>query len=355
MVSRKDQRKKRKKKSWLKWTLLIVLILFLMIVGYGVYFFTNVYNASKDSYQGLDRPGEKSALRDKDVSIGKDPISFLIEGIEDYSTGDTNGRADALIVATLNPDTDKMTMVSIPRDTRVELNQIKGEEGWHKINSAHAYGESSDYGANKLQVETVENLLDVPIDKYVAVDFSGFKKIVDTLGGVTVDVKYPFWEKNHFDNDRHIQFEKGKKHMNGEEGLAFVRMRKRAVNAQYSRDERQRQFLKATLNEAISAGTIFKVDDVSDILGKHVKTNLSPKEIYGLERAYSSMDTSSIETLHIDGQDQMIEGLSYFTPDPDSLDEVSNKLKHSLGLSKFDDKDTSTKASQRSEAKGEQE
>lgn len=311
-------------------------------MGFGVYMFLNVYDASKDSFQGLDRPGEKSALRDEDVTIGKDPISFLIEGIEDYSTADTNGRADALMVVTLNPDTKKMTMTSVPRDTRVEINKIQGKEGWHKINSAHAYGDASGYGANKLQVETVEDLLNVPIDKYVAVDFKGFVDVVDTLGGVTVDVKQPFWEKNAFDNDRHINFKKGKTHMNGEEGLAFVRMRKRAVNAQYSRDERQRQFLKATLSQAISAGTIFKVDDISDILGKHVKTNLSPKEVYGLEKAYSSMDTSSIKTLHIDGQDQTIGGLSYFVPNDDSINEVSQKLRQSLGLSSSPHADSSS-------------
>lgn len=334
------RRKKRKTRKWVKWTIGIIVLLLVAVLSFGGYLFYQGYHAAKKSYEDLDRPGEKSALRDKAPAIGKEPFSILLEGIEDYSTGGKNGRADTMIVVTLNPDTNKMTMTTIPRDWRVQLpaNAIPASagSGYHKLNAAHAYGGASGYGADRLTVETVEKLLDVPIDKYVAVDFKGFASIVDELGGVTVDVKKPFWEKNIFDHDKRIYFKEGPTHMDGAEALAFVRMRKRAVNNVYSREERQRQFIRATIKQAVSAGTIFKIDDISDILGKHVKTNLTPKEIYFLERAYSSMDSSSIKSLNIEGEDTRIPagtGPYYWIPNEDSLNKVKGELKEALGLS----------------------
>lgn len=332
--SRRSLRKKQKsrKKSWLKRILWIVIFLFLVLLAIAVYMFWQFNDAADDAFQGLDRAGDKSALRNEKVSIGDDPVSILLEGIENYSTGGKNGRADTQIVVTLNPNTNKMTMVSIPRDTKVTLGEEAGRNaGTHKLNSAHAFGEISDYGGNKLQVETVEKLLDIPIDKYIAVDFKGFVDVVNTLGTVQVDVKKPFWEKNKFSGER-IYFKEGPASLNGEEALAFVRMRKRAVNNVYPRDERQRQFIKAALREAISAGTIFKVDKITDVLGKHVKTNMSPSEIYGLEKAYSSMDEGAIQTLKLKSRNQRFNGKEYKTLNDESLREVKRKLKQSLEM-----------------------
>ncbi|HET7626981.1 MAG TPA: LCP family protein, partial [Bacillales bacterium] len=134
-------------------------------------------------------------------------------------------------------------------------------------------------------------------------------------------------------NGRKIYFEKGPALLNGEEALAFVRMRKRPINVTYTRMERQRQFLKAALTQAISAGTLFKVDDIGDILGEHVETSLTPKQIYTLEKGYAKLD--KIHTLEIEGEDKRIPaetGPYYFIPDPDSLEQVRDQLRKSLGL-----------------------
>ncbi|WP_407272236.1 LCP family protein [Radiobacillus sp. PE A8.2] len=326
---------RRKKQRWRKRVIILVLILVLLIIGFGVYVLVNALDAASDSYEGLDREGEKSDLREEAVTIGDDPISILLLGIEDYSSGGEHGRADTQIVVTLNPDTKKMTMTSINRDTRVELTKVDQYNGFHKINAAYTYASLTGYGANKLAVETVEDLLDIPIDKYLAVNFESFRDIVNVLGGVTIDVKEGFWEENIYDSNNRIYFDAGKQKLSGEEALAFVRMRKRAVNNTYPREERQRQFIKASIDQAISAGTIFKVGQISDILGENVETNLKPAEIYALQRAYSSMDASTIETIELEGNpDVIIDGSYYFLPDEDSLQEVSQRLKEELGLLK---------------------
>ncbi|MGP4108208.1 LCP family protein [Virgibacillus sp. L01] len=333
---RLERRKQEKSKKRKKRVLYSVLFLIIIIIGVGGYLFLQTFNAAKDSYNGLDRPGGKSELRNDTVTIGEDPISILLMGIENYSTGGKNGRSDTQIVVTLNPDTNKMTMTSIPRDTRVNLPaEAVGQEhaGFHKINAAYTYASLSGYGASKLTVETVEDLLDIPIDEYAAVDFEGFRDIVNAIGGVTVDIKKGFWEKNIYNNDKRIYFTKGTSKLSGEEALAFVRMRKRAVNSTYPRDERQRQFIKAAISEAISVGTIFKVGEITDILGEHVKTSLKPAEIYALEKEYSSIDTAAIETFQIEGSNQRVNGLSYFIPSNHGLAEISEKLKQELELS----------------------
>ncbi|MDC3417754.1 LCP family protein [Aquibacillus salsiterrae] len=318
--------------NWKRKLLYFLLILFLSSLGVGGYFFYEMYTAANKSFTDLERAGNKSSLRKQEVTIGDDPLSILLVGVENYSTGGQNGRADTLIVVTLNPETDSMTMTTIPRDTMVEINQVEEYAGTHKINAAYTFGSISGYGGSKLTVETVENLLDIPIDKYIAVDFEGFKDIVDALGGVTIDVKEGFWEKNIYQNNERIYFEQGPMHLNGEEALAFVRMRKRDVNVTYPREERQRQFIRAVMDETISAGTILKVDKISDILGENIETNFKPKEIYGLERTYASASSNQVETLNIEGTNERVNGLIYFVPNETGLATISEQLKQQLQL-----------------------
>ncbi len=292
---------------------------------------TQVYTAA---YDDLDR-GEKSDLREEAVDAQEDPISILLMGVEDYSTDGRAGRADTQIVLTLDPDTDKMTMTSIPRDTLVDIPASKVRQkyaGSHKINAAYTLGEVTGYGAEKLTVETVEDLLDIPIDKYATVNFDGFIEVVDLLGGVTIDVKEGFWERSSLDYYKKIEFEEGPMKMNGEEALAFVRMRKRNVAVTYTRDERQRQFLKASIDEALSPGTLFKINEMKDVVGENVSTNLTPGEMLSLRKAFSS-DQTSVETMEIEGENKRLnDGLYYFVPDEESLDQTKNTLKKSLDL-----------------------
>lgn len=337
--SRLNRRNKRKTRKWVKWTLGILATLVLIAVCFGGYLTYQTLSAANQSHVSLHRKGNKSKLRKNAPKITKDPIAILMEGIENYSTGYKNGRADSLIVAILNPKTKKVTMVSLNRDWRVmlpakALPSSINSNVHYKINAAHAYGSMSGYGGNKLEMQTVQKLLGIPIDDFVSVDFQGFTDLVDALGGVNINVKYPFYQKNFFTAKR-IYFKKGKQHMNGQQALAFSRMRKRAIDVKYTRMDRQKQFLKAALKQAISAGTIFRINKISGIIGKHVKTNLTPSDIYALERTYSKMSTSNITTLHINGVDKRIPagtGLYYFVPDQQSLNQIKQKLRKQLDL-----------------------
>ncbi|TKD69980.1 LCP family protein [Pseudalkalibacillus hwajinpoensis] len=330
-----SNRIKNRRRKKLKRKVRIGLSVFLLfLISVGAYLFFSVYDTAKQSFNELDRENDMSELRDTRVDIGKDPISILLLGIENYTSNGKGGRADTQIVLTLDPKSKNVTMTSIPRDTKVEMSGDKVNTeyaGSHKINAAYTYGYLSQYGANKLAVETVEDLLEIPIDRYVAVDFDGFHDIVEAIGGVKVDVKYPFWEKNYYSNDR-IYFDEGVTKMNGEEALAFVRMRKRDVNTVYSREERQKQFIKATVDEVKSGDTIFEINKISDVLKDNVETNLKPGEILALQRKFKSMGSTSIETKEIKGTTPEVDGPSYFIPDLEQLDILKRELKDSLNL-----------------------
>jgi LCP family protein required for cell wall assembly len=332
--SRVNKNRKSKKIKSLRWIIATTIVVLLVSISYGAFAFFKVKNAMEDSKVDLQRKNNRSELREEEVTFSKDPVSILLLGIEDYSSKKKDGRADTQIVMTLDPNTKKVHMVTIPRDTRVNIENAGEYSGIHRINSAYTYGELSGYGEAKLQVETVEKLLNIPIDHFMAINFEAFRDVVDALGGVTIDIKEGFWEENIYNKKKKIHFKKGEAHLSGEEALAFVRMRKRMENATYSREERQRQFLKATFDQALKTGTILKVGQLSDILGKNIETDLTLNDLYALQKQYSKLNDLSINSIDIKGTDQLVNKVYYYIPDKQSLSEVSDTLRTILNLNK---------------------
>lgn len=336
-ITKNAKKREESKKKILRVTKIVSILLLLVVFSYAGFIFIKMKNAFDNSTVNIERTGDKSELREEEVSFNNDnPISILLLGIEDYSSKKQDGRADTQMIITLDPNTNDINMVTVPRDTRVNIENAGEYSGIHKMNSAYTYGEITGYGAAKLQIETVEKLLNIPIDNFIAVNFEGFRDIVDAFGGVSIDIKKGFWEENIY-NGKKIKFKQGTAHLTGEESLAFVRMRKRAENATYSREERQRQFLKATIDQAVSAGTIFKIGQIADILGKNVETNLSVKEIYALQKKYTKSNNLSIKTLEIKGADKRVDGSFFYIPEEKSLKKVSKKLRNILKLNKDTD------------------
>ncbi|GGB43586.1 LCP family protein [Fictibacillus barbaricus] len=309
-------RKKRKKRR-----LLLGCSFFMFVfLAIGGYMFYNVYEAANNSYSELDR-GEHSKLREESVAIGKDPINILIMGIEDYSSGGGNGRTDSLMVASVNPDKNSIKMLSIPRDTYVD---IEGH-GQSKINHAHAYG------GKELTIDTVEGLLDVPIDYYVTVNFKGFKDVIDELGGITVDVPFDFSEVSDGEagSEKHkIYFKEGEMTLDGQEALAYVRMRKQDPRGDFGRSERQKQVIQAAIKESASVSTLLNFSDLADHIGNNIETNLSVSEMYTLKNKYAE---KNIESLTLEGVDDTINGVYYYVPTEEGLANVQNELKSHLG------------------------
>ncbi|MGE6539061.1 LCP family protein [Bacillus luti] len=295
-------------------------LIFAFLFGSVGLYVLNSYSSLMGMYSGFTR--EKSDLRTEDIEITKEPFTILIMGIEDYATDGQNGRTDSLMFATVNPKTQKVSLMSIPRDTRVP---IVGKDKEDKINAAHAYG------GEKMAIKTVEGFLKVPVDHYIKIDFQGFKGIVDAVGGVTVDVPFDFWERSDMDYYKKIQFKQGQQNLNGEEALAYVRMRKQDPNGDYGRATRQRQLLAAVAQKLNSASTVFKIKDLTTVVGKYIKTDIPISNGIALYNKLSGFDPSTIQTLKLEGEDKKIGGIYYFLPDPISMETTRKEIEKELG------------------------
>jgi polyisoprenyl-teichoic acid--peptidoglycan teichoic acid transferase len=281
--------KKKKKKTWVKVLLIFVLLL---VVGIGAYVYS-IYHSLTSAVDTMQQPidREKSDLREEQVSVGnKDPFSILVLGVDERE-GDV-GRSDTMIVLAVNPELGSVKMLSIPRDTRTE---IVGRGTQDKINHAYAFGRE------EMAMNTVENLLDIPIDYYVRVNMEGFQDIVDAVGGISVNNELAFSQDG-------FQFNEGVINLNGEEALSFVRMRKADPRGDFGRQQRQRQVIQGVVNKGASFSSLTKFDDIFEALGKNVKTNITFDEMVNIQKNYQSA-AKNIEQLQLVGTGTTIDGI----------------------------------------------
>lgn len=320
-VTKRTKRKKRKLRKIWKMLLFVLLI----CVLWGIYYIYDTYSALNKTYDDLNR--EKSDLREKIVNFTEDPVSILLLGIEDYETNGKNGRSDALMVATFNPKDDSVQLLSIPRDSLVEIDGY----GLDKINHAHAFG------GVELTIDTVEQFLDIPIDYYVKVDFEAFVKIIDILGGITVTVPFNFSEWTMGENRKRVDFIEGEMHVNGDEALAFARMRKQDPRGDIGRNARQQEVIKGIIERFLSFESLTKVDNIAHEIGDNVQTNLKVSEGLSFLLQNSNFNLNNLQQLKLDTYSDRYNGASVQIVDEDSLLEVQTLLKQHLDLIKNKD------------------
>ena len=165
-----------------------------------------------------------------------DALNFLVIGSDSRDLSVERGRSDVIVLMHINDERDRVDLIHFPRDTFVP---IAGTGGSAKINAAYSYG-----GA-PLLVQTLQPLVGVPIDHVVIVNFESFKAMTDAIGGVDVNV-----------TQAGGGFSTGMQHMNGEQGLRFVRERYSLSQGDISRGERQMQFIKGIMTKALSRETL---------------------------------------------------------------------------------------------------
>ena len=243
----------------------------------------------------------------------EDPFSVLLVGLD--GNGQRGSRADVIMVATINPKTNEVTLVSIPRDTYTE---IIGRGQQDKINHAYAFGEI------KMLKDSVESFLDIRIDYYISLNMYGFRDLIDTVGGVTVENKFSFTEQD-------IYYPEGEITLNGQEALWYVRMRQSDPNGDLGRNERQRQVLKEIVNQSLSFSSITKINDMLHVVGKNVRTNLTGNDLFTLSQSIN-FQSYEINTLSLSGEVARLDRIWYFIVDESERENISNQLKKQLHL-----------------------
>ncbi|WP_416350219.1 LCP family protein [Mammaliicoccus lentus] len=296
--------------------IIVLLIAFLIIIGYFVYKFFALGNTI---HNPLDR--DKSELRKNAVDTNGDPISIALFGIDSDSTRSAEGggeRSDSIVLLSINPDKKKTVMVSIPRDTRAE---IVGNDSVEKINHAYAYG------GPKMAINSVEKLMNVPVDHYATINMDGVKDLVDYAGGVNVTSNSTFTVKGK-------SYVKGQKYkLNGEEALAFIRSRKEeGAGGDFGRQERQQLVIQALANELVSVGSLPKINQIFDTLGDNVKTDMKIGQLNDLRSKYNDA-LDNVDRNQLEGQDSILDdGLYYFVPSDASKKDIVDSYRENLGL-----------------------
>lgn len=307
-----QKRTKPKMQTWKKVVLYLIVLFIIGAASYGAYTYYS-FQRAVEKMQKQDHPNNTEvAVSDKLPHI--DPFSVLLLGIDEREH-DT-GRTDTMIVVTVNPEKKSVKMLSIPRDARVE---IVGNNTVEKINHAYARG------GIPMSIATVESILNIPIDYYIAVNMEGFLQIIDVLGGVTVN--------NDIDlSHQQYTFPKGEVTLDGEEALIFTRIRYEDPRGDFGRQLRQKQLIEAIAAKAASPSTLLKLNDIFDVLGDNVQMNFPMNNLYQLQKLYSNLNKDIDQLQFEKGGGQRIDTLWYYLFDEQELMDVSNNLQQHLAV-----------------------
>ncbi|WDT66827.1 LCP family protein [Companilactobacillus crustorum] len=294
--------------------------------AYGFRLYAQAQNSLGKTYKALDGKTVSTRISDKK------PVSILLLGVDTTDNGvrdtetDYHGNSDTMIVVTVNPKTNKTTMMSVPRDSMAQIwkSSTKNTKKIQKINSAY------NIGNEEAAVATTEKFLNIPIQYYVKVDFNSLKQIVNAVGGV--DVKVPFSFSYGDTGEKESHFTKGKMHLNGKQALDYSRMRYEDPQGDYGRQLRQRQIITAIIKSAASAKTFTHYQKVLDSISSSMTTNLSFNDMQSMFLNYRGA-SKDIGSDHVQGYGSMIDGSSYEVIPTKELQRASNKLRKQLGLS----------------------
>ncbi|MES1025889.1 LCP family protein [Gloeocapsa sp. BRSZ] len=220
------------------------------------------------------------------------------------------GLSDTMLLLRFDPETEKLAVLSIPRDTRTEVEGL----GVTKINAANAQGGPA------LSAQAVSDLLNgVPIDRYIRINVQGVEKLVDALGGVTVyvpkDMKYQ-------DDSQHlyINLKAGKHHLDGNQALQLLRYRY-DENGDIGRIQRQQMVMRALMEQALNPTTLARMPQIMSVIQTHIDTNLTVEELMALVGFGVQTQRSDVEMLLVPGTfstpDQYV--ASYWLPDEERI------------------------------------
>ena len=295
-------------------SIICLIILPFLIFGY-IFGFSNLnlFNPVKIA-SNLSKPDLKS-------TDGK--INILILGIDKRSEGDvvTSVLTDTILVASIGITDKNLTLISLPRDLWVTSKL--GISG--KINSIYAqYDTKAQKGIGPEGTrETVSRVLGIPIHYNVTINFQVFRKIIDTLGGVDVqientftDYEYPIEGKENAPLDQRyetVTFTKGSEHMDGERALKYVRSRHAAgvEGTDFARSKRQQQVILAIKDKLLTAQTLIdlpKLKDLFDVYKNDVESNISGDDLVSFYSLYKNMNLKNFKRIVLDDRSSSEEG-----------------------------------------------
>ncbi|MCS6843244.1 MAG: LCP family protein [Caldilineales bacterium] len=237
-----------------------------------------------------------------EVTIPRQRITVLLLGVDQRPDDPSPPRTDNMMVVTADLTTGRVGIISLPRDLFVP---IPGFDRSGKINTAYVVGESNKYpgGGGALAMRTVSELLGYPIDYYVKINFDGFVRLVDTLGGIEVEVPKTIHDEEYPTMDYGIttfHIDAGWHHMDGETALKYVRTRH--ADSDFERARRQQQVLLAIKDRVMEQKllTSLKIFDLIDLISSSVEHNIPAGEMLDLVALAARFEVTQVDQLVLD-------------------------------------------------------
>ncbi|MBE0428623.1 MAG: LCP family protein [Thermoleophilia bacterium] len=306
----------KKKSTWkriLKWTVLSLLAAGL-VVGLAGFIFV---------YHTLGKIGEDTAViyearQQLDVPLPDEPKNILVMGTDSDPDGDGR-RSDTILLVRVNPDGERLSLLSIPRDTIVD---IPGA-GQDKINAAYAIG------GVPLAIDTVRDLTDLPIHHFVVIDYLGFEEAVDALGGVYVDVDRRYFNDNSDapwgEAYEPIDIFPGYQRLNGADALAYVRFRH--TDSDFVRIARQQYFIRDAKSQSLEWSNVTRIIELADVFASNSTSDIGRNDILSLTKFILSVEKDNIYQAQLPVKEVADEPLgNYIWPDSEKLEQVLNKF-----------------------------
>lgn len=296
-VKPQHQPKPKRPKRNIRWGRLFLFLLLLTfafsaigLAGYGFY---------------LERKITAEPINPDAVFDPQKPVNILLIGLDrDPGARDEARRTalntDTLILATVHPETGKTTLITLPRDARVEL-----PTGMGKLNAAYATG-----GLDRLN-QTVTELIGQPVDRYLMIDFPSFARAIDTMGGITFDVDKPL-----YDPEGRVKLQPGRQTLNGQQALTVVRFRQEE-RGDYARAERQQRFLSALLTKSRQTGVLDWMQSLR-AMSDTLRTDMTISEL-GTVATALQRDGAAVTADIAPGQYLELNGVTYWKLDTGAL------------------------------------
>jgi LCP family protein required for cell wall assembly len=246
----------------------------------------------------------RAALSPDHGSILTTPQISLIMGSDSRNGNELAGtRADSILLVRTDPGKHLVSMLSIPRDLEV---RIPGH-GFNKINAAFAFG------GPPLLIRTVRAFTGLPVNHIVIVDFTGFKELIDSVGGITITNPYRLVSSVPFDGIK-WHFNRGVIHLDGRRALAYARIRKTTnpADSDVTRTERQQRVLQALAHTLVKPTSIFNLPTIGRDLAKPLATDLSARDF--LELAWVKFRSGRTVKCHLGGIGNVVGGQDVIQP-----------------------------------------
>lgn len=288
------QRKRRRRKIGIA---MILLPLLLLAAGaFSYWWFSNV------KIPVVRQTPKRTTPEAEHFIVPPNKLNILVLGVDDRPREDDPGRSDTLLVITLDTESREASLVSIPRDTRVRVRGL----GWDKINHAFLVGKV------ELTQQTTENFLGIPMDYYAKVNLDSFSRIIDAIGGVTLDVEKRMYYKDSWDHYE-IDLKPGIQRMDGRTALQYVRYRDE--DGDIGRVARQQKFIRAVLAEISNPAIILKAPSIIREVFSSLDTDMPLGLMLGIARKFKGGLSGGLKTYMVEGLPYYIEDISYWVPD----------------------------------------